>query len=178
MQNHSHGDGRGRPALFNTDQPAVSFKSVNWGRLFGYLNPYRGRMTLAILALLTLQRIRPGLSTGDRATARFGHQSQKLCPSQQPGPAARRDLPAAGGLLVLPIVPARLYRRAHRLRPADIFIRAFAKTIARLLRQPARRRCCLAAVERRDPDAHHVDQQFHHAPQPERIVDRRHRDRH
>jgi subfamily B ATP-binding cassette protein MsbA len=52
MQNHSHGDGRGRPALFNTDENAVSFKAVNWGRLFGYLKPYRGRMALAILALL------------------------------------------------------------------------------------------------------------------------------
>ena len=52
MQNHSHGGGRGRPALFNTDQPAVSFKSVNWGRLLGYLKPYSGKMVLAILALL------------------------------------------------------------------------------------------------------------------------------
>ncbi len=34
------------------DEPKVSFKSVNWGRLFGYLNPYRGRMALAVLALL------------------------------------------------------------------------------------------------------------------------------
>ena len=30
----------------------ISFKSVNWGRLFTYLKPYRGRMSLAILALL------------------------------------------------------------------------------------------------------------------------------
>jgi len=52
MQNHSRGDGRERPALFNIDGPAVSFKSVNWGRLFGYLKPYSGKMTLAILALL------------------------------------------------------------------------------------------------------------------------------
>src|ERR1700690_16978 len=52
MQNHSRGDGRERPALFNTDETSVSFKAVNWGRLFGYLKPYGGRMTLAILALL------------------------------------------------------------------------------------------------------------------------------
>ena len=30
----------------------VSLKAVNWRRLFGYLKPYRGRMALAILALL------------------------------------------------------------------------------------------------------------------------------
>ena len=30
----------------------VSLKSVAWGRLFSYLKPYRGRMALAILALL------------------------------------------------------------------------------------------------------------------------------
>jgi ATP-binding cassette, subfamily B, bacterial MsbA len=34
------------------DGPAVSLKSVNWGRLFGYLKPYIGRMSLAILALV------------------------------------------------------------------------------------------------------------------------------
>jgi subfamily B ATP-binding cassette protein MsbA len=34
------------------NEPVVSFKSVAWGRLFAYLKPYRGRMTLAILALL------------------------------------------------------------------------------------------------------------------------------
>ncbi len=31
---------------------AGSFKAVNWGRLFGYLSPYRGRMALATVALL------------------------------------------------------------------------------------------------------------------------------
>ncbi|MEO8393048.1 MAG: ABC transporter ATP-binding protein [Chloroflexota bacterium] len=30
----------------------VSLKAVNWRRLFGYLKPYRGRMALAIVALL------------------------------------------------------------------------------------------------------------------------------
>jgi subfamily B ATP-binding cassette protein MsbA len=52
MENHSHGRDRGRLALSNKNEPPVSFKSVNWGRLFGYLKPYRGRMTFAILALL------------------------------------------------------------------------------------------------------------------------------
>lgn len=32
--------------------PRISLKQVNWRRLFGYLTPYRGRMTLALLALL------------------------------------------------------------------------------------------------------------------------------
>ncbi len=34
------------------DSSALPFTAVNWGRLFGYLRPYWGRMTLAILALL------------------------------------------------------------------------------------------------------------------------------
>jgi subfamily B ATP-binding cassette protein MsbA len=33
-------------------EPNLSIKSVNWGRLFGYLKPYSWRMALAILALL------------------------------------------------------------------------------------------------------------------------------
>ena len=53
MLNHSHGGGREQMALSDKKNEApISFKSVNWGRLFGYLKPYRGRMTLAILALL------------------------------------------------------------------------------------------------------------------------------
>jgi subfamily B ATP-binding cassette protein MsbA len=57
MENRSNGrereETRRGPFFGNqSDGPAVSFKSVNWGRLFGYLKPYRGRMTLAILALL------------------------------------------------------------------------------------------------------------------------------
>ncbi|HVN14838.1 MAG TPA: ABC transporter ATP-binding protein [Anaerolineales bacterium] len=52
MQNRSnHGRGE-RPALFSQNETNISFKSVNWGRLFGYLKPYRGRMGLALLALL------------------------------------------------------------------------------------------------------------------------------
>lgn len=52
MQNHSNGRHREGPALSNKNDPAISFKSVNWGRLFGYLKPYSVRMTFAILALL------------------------------------------------------------------------------------------------------------------------------
>jgi ATP-binding cassette, subfamily B, bacterial MsbA len=57
MENRSNGREREetrRGPFFGSqsDGPAVSFKSVNWGRLLGYLKPYRGRMTLAILALL------------------------------------------------------------------------------------------------------------------------------
>ncbi len=33
-------------------EEAVSFKAINWTRLLGYLRPYWGRMTLAIVALL------------------------------------------------------------------------------------------------------------------------------
>ena len=52
MFNRSNHHGGERPALTNEKEPAISFKSVNWSRLFGYLKPYKGRMTLAILALL------------------------------------------------------------------------------------------------------------------------------
>jgi len=51
MRNRS-GRRAGRAAPAEDEKTPVSFRSVNWGRLFGYLKPYRGRMALAILALL------------------------------------------------------------------------------------------------------------------------------
>src|SRR4051812_44308706 len=41
---------RGRPD--RPEEPPVALKSVDWRRLFAYLKPYRGRMTLAACALL------------------------------------------------------------------------------------------------------------------------------
>ncbi len=52
MENRANGRRGEHPNLFKQDEPAVSFKSVNWRRLLDYLKPYRGRMALAILALL------------------------------------------------------------------------------------------------------------------------------
>jgi subfamily B ATP-binding cassette protein MsbA len=52
MRNRSNGRRGERPTPLNQNEPQVSFKAVNWGRLFGYLKPYRGRMGLALLALL------------------------------------------------------------------------------------------------------------------------------
>lgn len=52
MQNRANGRGRGRWAISNKNESAISFRSVNWGRLFSYLKPYSGKMTLAILSLL------------------------------------------------------------------------------------------------------------------------------
>ena len=52
MMNHSDNHRGERPVMNKENQPTISFKAVNWGRLLGYLKPYRGRMTLAILALL------------------------------------------------------------------------------------------------------------------------------
>ena len=52
MENRSNGHRRKRPALFNQKEPVASLTSVNWRRLFDYLKPYKGRMGLAILALL------------------------------------------------------------------------------------------------------------------------------
>jgi subfamily B ATP-binding cassette protein MsbA len=52
MDNHSDHSREERPAFMKENGPAVSFKSVNWGRLLGYLKPYKGRMGLALLALI------------------------------------------------------------------------------------------------------------------------------
>lgn len=52
MRTRSFGRRRARDAQ-NTDAgPNISFGQINWRRLFGYLTPYRGRMTLAIFALV------------------------------------------------------------------------------------------------------------------------------
>src|SRR6266487_337652 len=47
--NNRHQEG---PALLNQKETTLLLKAVNWRRLFGYLKPYRGRMALALLALL------------------------------------------------------------------------------------------------------------------------------
>ncbi len=52
MENRTNGRRPAGPALFRENEPALSFKGVNWGRLLGYLKPYWGRMGLSILALL------------------------------------------------------------------------------------------------------------------------------
>jgi ATP-binding cassette, subfamily B, bacterial MsbA len=52
MDEHSNGHNQARPTIFEQNTPPISLKAVKWGRLFGYLKPYWGRMTLAILALL------------------------------------------------------------------------------------------------------------------------------
>ena len=49
----SHEEMHGGPFFgIRSNEPAISFKSVNWRRLLSYLKPYRGRMSLAVLALL------------------------------------------------------------------------------------------------------------------------------
>ena len=52
MFDQSRGRRRERPALLNSNESGVSLKAINWRRLFSYLKPYRGRMALALLALL------------------------------------------------------------------------------------------------------------------------------
>jgi subfamily B ATP-binding cassette protein MsbA len=51
MENSSNGRQQMQTANPNPEKPAA-LKSVDWRRLFKFLNPYRGRMALAILALL------------------------------------------------------------------------------------------------------------------------------
>lgn len=45
-------DNRASQSGLTTQSPLLAITAVNWGRLFGYLKPYMGRMALAILALL------------------------------------------------------------------------------------------------------------------------------
>ena len=52
MENHHHHRRPGRPVANRENEAPISLKAVKWGRLFGYLRPYLGRMGLAILALL------------------------------------------------------------------------------------------------------------------------------
>lgn len=52
MEEHSNGRHSGRSAIFEQDNPPLSFKAVKWSRLFGYLKPYWKRMALAFAALL------------------------------------------------------------------------------------------------------------------------------
>ncbi len=52
MENRSNGRRKERLAASSRNEPKVSFKEINWRRLFGYLKPYRGRMGSALLALL------------------------------------------------------------------------------------------------------------------------------
>ena len=48
----SNGHRPARLGIADGNPPPVSLKAVNWRRLFAYLKPYRGRMALAMLALL------------------------------------------------------------------------------------------------------------------------------
>jgi ATP-binding cassette, subfamily B, bacterial MsbA len=58
MENRSNGragatnHGHERPTIFDANAQSIPLKTVAWGRLFGYLKPYTGRMGLALLALL------------------------------------------------------------------------------------------------------------------------------
>ncbi len=52
MRTRSFGRRRGRNSSNANAEDAVSFNQISWRRLFGYLRPYRWRMTLAIFALV------------------------------------------------------------------------------------------------------------------------------
>ncbi|HVO69256.1 MAG TPA: ABC transporter ATP-binding protein, partial [Aggregatilineaceae bacterium] len=52
MENHSDNHRLAQHDVTGETPPRFSIKAVSWRRLFGYLKPYRGRMVLAILALL------------------------------------------------------------------------------------------------------------------------------
>ncbi len=52
MFDHANEYEERRRSAADQNNPALSFKALNWGRLFSYLKPYWGRMGLALLALL------------------------------------------------------------------------------------------------------------------------------
>jgi len=52
MTEHAQHDQPDRFGALDGNNPRVSLKAINWGRLLGYLKPYWGRMLLATLALL------------------------------------------------------------------------------------------------------------------------------
>src|SRR5215213_6159904 len=52
MFEHSKEREARRRRVADQNNPALSFKAVNWGRVFSYLKPYWGRMGFALLALL------------------------------------------------------------------------------------------------------------------------------
>jgi ATP-binding cassette, subfamily B, bacterial MsbA len=52
MMNHSDHRRSAPRRTIGENNPRISITAVNWRRLFGYLKPYRGRMALAILALI------------------------------------------------------------------------------------------------------------------------------
>src|SRR5215216_5245944 len=52
MFDHSNEREARRRRVADQNSPALSFRALNWGRLFSYLKPYWGRMGLALLALL------------------------------------------------------------------------------------------------------------------------------
>ena len=52
MRTRSYGRRGTRGSTENAEQENVSFREINWRRLFRYLKPYGGRMSLALIALL------------------------------------------------------------------------------------------------------------------------------
>src|SRR6185436_16446089 len=52
MQNSPKRERRSRFSFLSENETALTLSTISWRRLFSYLSPYRGRMTLAILALL------------------------------------------------------------------------------------------------------------------------------
>jgi subfamily B ATP-binding cassette protein MsbA len=52
MEDRSNGQRPAQRILAGENETNLTFTAVNWGRLFGYLKPYWGRMALAILALV------------------------------------------------------------------------------------------------------------------------------
>ena len=182
MENRSNGRERERAEAhslaINRMSPGGSFKSVNWGRLFGYLKPYRGRMTLAILALLGFQRIRPGLPARHRASA------DPVTKSQNFGPLNNLAL-LLGGIFLLQaafsFIQTYLLAYIGEHIVYDLRTTLYDHLQSLSLDFYANRRVgdiVSRSLQRRDPDAHHADHQFHHPAQPGCHPGRRHRDRH
>ena len=128
MLDHSHNHREAKRAPLGEKPPALSFKEVNWRRLFGYLTPYRGRMALAILALLV------STASGLAFPALIVRLLDSVTQAHDYGPlnmmagAAGRHLSGAGCLQLPAVLSADLHRRTHRLRSAHVVVQPAADT--------------------------------------------------
>lgn len=52
MSNNPRSRTAGQTRAGTANEPPISLKAIEWRRLLGYLSPYRGRMVLAIIALI------------------------------------------------------------------------------------------------------------------------------
>ena len=103
----------------NEPETKVSLRSVNWSRLFSYLKPYRGRMSLAILALLISSVFGLAFPLVIVRLLDSVTKAKDFGPLNLLGRRSGCYLFIAGRLQFFTILSAVVYRRTHSLRFAD-----------------------------------------------------------